>query len=444
MDYEQLKQEYIDYVERQQQIRIDNKYYGGGDGFSGMITPENFAYFIAGLPIKDREVTHYRFTGLWDTFYRPSLEKARKQEYGEGYHLVYGGYTHDNGTLLSQSSLLVINNDKSMLISRENSSKENLRITQICEDGVYLFQYTTIIWNDTPWSFEFYSNEEFKASAEKYNLSIEEIKRRFASKYGYDVKPTKVWHTPESTLFQKGTAQQIPCTAPTLNTENRYMIANKLFREGLDKVFNSGHLEITPEERQMYEEQAKLKEKEVEVQAQPVVQEQAESKRHSLLSEEELQKLSLLKQLKEMGVELSEEQLKELETLQAEADKYTKLREYQATREEREEHIREVMAERAEENEERNARWMEGERSHQEKEARQKGVIEKMQQETTLLEQLKQVMPLSEMQEVILRLNKIYLQAVGEAQQKIELQRMTEEQKNQISEDLGYFYSQQK
>ena len=38
--------------------------------------------------------------------------------------------------------------------------------------------------------------------------------------------------------------------------QERYMLANKLFREGLDRIFASGKLEITAADRKYYEDMA--------------------------------------------------------------------------------------------------------------------------------------------------------------------------------------------
>ncbi len=422
----------------------------------GLIPVSHFTQLINGIPIHSVEGQDYGYEGPWTKLILPAYEQARNKELGNKNKLVFGAYRGVDGVVESNSTILILNDDKSLTVRKDYEYDETVTIYQMCEEGVYVFSISGTYSNNTPWKFEFYPNEGFVTESIIYGCTPEEVKRRFVTGVGYSVAPSKVWKSPrviaEFLPNQYFSLEQVPCSV-SFSDEDRCIIANKLFREGLDKVFKSGHLEVTDEDRKIYSEQEieaeveKLEEEKID----PIVERQVEEQEtdldvstFSLLSQEEKQKLELLTQLKDLGMDLSEDQKEELKRLKDLKIKTDKFREYQKHREERDQHIKEGMTARAQENEERNAHWIEGEKQHQEKEEREKAVVDKMKEETRLLEQLAQVMPLSDMQKVVLRLNKIYTEAYDIAKHKIEMQQMTEEQKAQVEQDLSTFYQNKK
>jgi len=315
------------------------------------LTEEEFVCLIADTGITNYEQRDYN--DPWNGIIRPLLSRIASQEI-EQTELSYGMRKIDS-TPTTGSTYVLANNNRQIIVKKDGKGSLQISAMQYCEEGVYEFFISN---NSNRFCFRFYPNTTLETASKKFGKPLDEIKRRFVSNYSYDLLPSKVWMGDDSWMMQG--MEQISYSMD-IKEDEYAMIANKLFREGLDKVFNSRTINITPEEREYYKQKIeKTKKRVIIISAEELLKDKkrviiipAEKEEIPVLSEEERKKEELLEQLQSEGKESN--------------------------------------------------------------------VVNQMIKETKLLEQLSTVMPLSDMQKVVLKLNKIYLDAYENAKKKIEL-----------------------
>ena len=130
--------------------------------------------------------------------------------------------------------------------------------TQLCPDGVY----DIVLEGDRLKYFRFYPNKVFENASKLNRKSVEDIKRYLLGGIAHSGMPLFAWASKVWGKYGEGIDSYAMPGAETihyqidLKPEERYMLANKLFREGLDKIFASGKLEITAADRKYYEDMA--------------------------------------------------------------------------------------------------------------------------------------------------------------------------------------------
>ena len=270
--YNAAKKQYAQYVAEQIKLREENEMWRVGYGMvTGLLEPSAFSDLTAGINFGDVIQKDYRYNA-YQEITTPLLDRFRANEITAP-TLSYGTKADEKGITHSDNIFYMVDSNKVLSAGGYNTQVDNkkggnisLDMTQICPQGVYTFSIGTGSNNDFSFNnFRFYSNEEFRYEAEHYKLSLDEIKKRFASGIGYSIHPTTKWIGGQDNNGHPLTSEY----SVKLSSEDIYMLANMLFKEGLEKTFEAKKIEIPEIYRVYYEEQAQ--DNGLNIEAAPVV-----------------------------------------------------------------------------------------------------------------------------------------------------------------------------
>lgn len=257
--YNTAKKQYKEYVAKQLKLREENEMWKVGYGMTtGLLEPSAFSNLIAGIQFEEVKQKDFRYNAykeltseLVDKFIENEIVAPT---------LTYGTKADDKGVTHNDNVFHMVDGTKFLTLSGFNTQVDNKKggsvsidMTQVCPEGVYTFSIGTGENNDFRFNnFRFYSNNEFTYEAQKYGHSLEKIKQRFAAGIGYDIRPTQNWMGGQDNLGNPLTSEY----AVNISQEDMYMLANMLFKEGLQDIFKTKKIEIPEEYREYYEEQA--------------------------------------------------------------------------------------------------------------------------------------------------------------------------------------------
>ena len=157
MNNDIIIREYAQQIEKEEQKRRERSC----STTYGLIPVSHFTQLINGIPIQSVEGQDYGYEGPWSNLILPAYEQARNKELGNKNKLVFGAYRGVDGVVESNSTILILNDDKSLTVRKDYEYDETVTIYQMCEEGVYVFSISGAYSNNTPWKFEFYPNEGF-------------------------------------------------------------------------------------------------------------------------------------------------------------------------------------------------------------------------------------------------------------------------------------------
>ena len=288
------------------------------------------------------------------------------------------------------TSCYLCDSDRIVLLRDYNKNSPSFGASQVTKDGVYK------LFGDTM-AIIFFPNEAYKEVSERWKKSIDEVKRE--SVFVFFFLPG----------FDKPGVERKEIESPARDKETAAMLANKIFREGLDKIFAKGKIEITEEDRRFFQEE----EEKLSRDKQPKIDSDKSNENIivGVLSEEDAREMEAYKALEDAGILLSKEQKKEVAMLHEKAEKKAKLNTYREKAPEREQHQNEVLEAKRLANVEQNKKWEESFSESERKHNSEKEELEKMKKQAMALKTIMSMDPemLTEEQKKLLSNNERFI-----------------------------------
>ena len=225
--------------------------------------PRNLA---AGIDFEDVKINNYQFLKGKKAFFDGTYELVRNKG-NDKTILLYGTEEH-NGKPHNNGLYILASNKKMIDVSTTeteigNKSKGNIYIhgSEICPEGLYEMSIEFNFAGYHLHNFRFYPNNFFESASKANNLTVDELKRKLFEDVAYkeyNYKLVTEWGEEVGKLGNhnaetiKNYVTKDIVSRVNIKKEELFMLANKLYREGLEKIFKLNKLEITEEDRRFY------------------------------------------------------------------------------------------------------------------------------------------------------------------------------------------------